>query len=189
VIEVVQEHPPDIAAYAKISIAFPVVEVARIPDVPARATQLTAERVATPYLKDYDALGNGPLSWRSRFDLTHWTFFAAYVNGERAGGAVVVYGAPDVDMLERRSDVALLWDIRVAPAHRGTGVGSALLEQVEAWARENDAQWIEVETQDINVPACRFYARHGFELRVVNPDAYAELPNETQLLWYKRLAR
>jgi len=98
-----------------------------------------------------------------------------------------VFGAPDVIMLEGQNDVALLWDIRVAPEARGRGIGSALVAEVERWSVERGAAWLEVETQDVNLPACRFYQRHGFELRSVNRNAYPELPHETQLLWYKRL--
>ena len=90
-------------------------------------------------------------------------------------------------MLAERPDVALLWDIRVTPDARGLGIGSALVAHVEAWADAHGATWLEVETQAINGPACRFYARHGFVLEAVNRGAYAELPDETQLLWYKRL--
>jgi GNAT superfamily N-acetyltransferase len=91
-------------------------------------------------------------------------------------------------MLGGRADVALLWDIRVAPSSRGRGVGRALLGAAEAWAQSRDARWLEVETQNINAPACRFYERNGFVLRSVDPFAYPSLPTETQLLWYKRLA-
>jgi hypothetical protein len=45
-----------------------------------------------------------------------------------------------------------------------------------------------IETQNINVVACRFYARQGCALRTVNHMAYAEFPNEVQLLWYKDLS-
>jgi GNAT superfamily N-acetyltransferase len=186
-IEITQESAPDLAEYATIPIAFEVREVARVSSNAPRSP-LTADPVAAPYVKDYDANGNGPTSWQSRFDLSHWAIFVARVNGQRVGGAAMVHGAPDVDMLEARHDVALLWDIRVAPAYRGKGIGAALLEHGEAWARAREVTWLEVETQDINVPACRFYARHEFELRVVTPDAYPELPDETQLLWYKRLS-
>jgi hypothetical protein len=37
------------------------------------------------------------------------------------------------------------------------------------------------------VPACRFYARMGCELRAVTPGAYPNLPGEVQFLWYLRL--
>jgi hypothetical protein len=44
-----------------------------------------------------------------------------------------------------------------------------------------------IETQNINVPACRFYARRGYLLGAVHRYAYPQLPDETQLLWYKEL--
>jgi hypothetical protein len=44
-----------------------------------------------------------------------------------------------------------------------------------------------VETQNINVPACRFYARQGCVLGAIHPDAYPDLPDEVQLLWWLEL--
>ena len=43
-----------------------------------------------------------------------------------------------------------------------------------------------VETQDINVPACRFYEA-GYVLTEINPRASADLPDEVQLIWQKDL--
>ncbi len=88
-------------------------------------------------------------------------------------------------MLEGRDDLAVLWDVRVATEFRRRGVGSALFEAVEAWAQARGCSSLKVETQNINVGACRFYEGRGFELRVVDPLAYPEFPNETQMLWYK----
>ena len=189
IVDVVQESQPDLAAYASIPIAFDVRDVARIVAGPSPSGGFTIDPqpLAVPWTKNYDADGNGPTTWSSRFDLSKWTVFVARIDGRRVGGAASVFQAPDIDMLAGRPDVALLWDIRVTPGARGLGVGSALLAQVEAWAVTLGATWLEVETQDINVPACRFYARHGFVLRAVNRHAYPELPDETQLLWYKCL--
>lgn len=92
-----------------------------------------------------------------------------------------------LEMLEGRDDLALLWDMRVAPGARHLGIGSALLAAGEAWARERGARELKVETHDTNVPACRFYASRGFTLRAVLRDAYPELRDEVQLLWYKAL--
>ena len=47
---------------------------------------------------------------------------------------------------------------------------------------------MEVETQNINVSACRFYARQGCVLSAVNRFAYPELPDEVQLIWRKDLS-
>jgi len=40
-----------------------------------------------------------------------------------------------------------------------------------------------IETQNINVPACRFYSQMGCRLTAINPFAYPEFPEETQLIW------
>ena len=188
-IEIVEENASVLPAYARISIAFEVREVLDVGVQPGRPDRhtLTPRRVAVPWVKYYDTIDSGALAWASQFDLTLWTFFGARMSGERVGGAVLVFRAPDVDMLGGRPDVALLWDIRVAPASRGRGVGRALLGAAEAWAQAHDARWLEVETQNINAPACRFYERNGFVLQSANPFAYPSLPMETQLVWYKHL--
>ena len=90
-------------------------------------------------------------------------------------------------MLERRLDLAVLWNIRVSPEARGRKVGSALFRAAEAWAAARGCQQLKVETQNINVPACRFYSRQRCVLGAINSFAYSELPNEVQLLWYKLL--
>jgi hypothetical protein len=36
--------------------------------------------------------------------------------------------------------------------------------------------------------ACQFYERHGFELRSINPNAYPDLPDGVQMLWYRCVA-
>jgi GNAT superfamily N-acetyltransferase len=64
-------------------------------------------------------------------------------------------------------------------------VGAALFQAAELWARNKGCRQLKVETQNINVPACKFYARQGCVLKTVNRRAYPELPEEAQLLWYK----
>jgi ribosomal protein S18 acetylase RimI-like enzyme len=90
-------------------------------------------------------------------------------------------------MLEGRDDLAVLWDLRVAPEARGRGVGSALFREVEAWARTRGCRELKVETQNVNVAACRFYAHMGCSLGALNSHAYPEVPDEVQLLWYRSL--
>jgi GNAT superfamily N-acetyltransferase len=187
-IDVVEEPMTALAEYALLPIAFPVDQVL---DVTARAEggfALFARGLEVPYVKDYDAVdGEGPLHWSRRFDVSNWTLFTARVAGSRVGGTTVAFDTPGLTMLEGRRDLSVLWDIRVAPNARGKGIGSALFEKVEAWARSHRCRQLKVETQNINVPACRFYARHGCELRAVHHAAYPELPEEIQLLWYKDL--
>jgi GNAT superfamily N-acetyltransferase len=187
IVDIVEETRPDLAEYATIPIAFAVREAFDV--VAASGTgpfALRPRSVEQPWVKNYDDDG-GPERWGTRFDLAHWRFFAARMNGKRIGGAVVVFRAPDFEMSGGRLDVAIVWDIRVDPGVRRRGVGAALMAAVEAWSLAQGAEWLEVETQNINVAACRFYASQGFELRAVNPNAYPTLPDEIQLLWYKRL--
>jgi GNAT superfamily N-acetyltransferase len=117
-----------------------------------------------------------------------WGFLVARIDGRRVGGAAIAFDTPGVAMLDGRRDVAVLWDIRVAADARGAGVGSALFREVEAWARVRGCSRLEVETQNINVPACRFYARQGCTLGAVNRSAYPDLPHEIQLIWFKDLS-
>ena len=191
VIDVVEDLTLDLVEYARIPIAY---EVRQIFEVVATASGLggltIVERsLEKPYLKDYDAVaGEGPLTWPRRFDLSKWRLLVARMGDRRVGGAAVVLAAPDVEMLEGRSDLSLIWDIRVTPELRGRGVGSALFRSAEEWSRSRSARWLKVETQNINVPACRFYARQGCELGAINRFAYRDLPDEVQFLWYKDLA-
>jgi ribosomal protein S18 acetylase RimI-like enzyme len=190
-VEVVEQAPADLKEYARIAIASAVRQVL---DVVAPANGLgglaLVERdLSNPYLKDYDAIaGEGPLTWSRRFDLANWGLFVALVGDRRVGGAAVVLNAPDVDMLEGRSDLAVIWDIRVSPEVRGLGVGSELFRAAIEWSTVRSARLLKVETQNTNVPACKFYARQGCFLGAIDRFAYCDLPHEVQLLWYKDLA-
>jgi GNAT superfamily N-acetyltransferase len=189
-LDVVEEPMTALAQYARVPIAF---TVDRVLDVTGRADDpagfvLSECRLEVPYIKDYDAIdGEGPGQWTRRFDVSNWKLFAARAAGRRVGGAVVAFNTPGMAMLEGRRDLAVLWDIRVSPDARGNGIGSVLFETVEMWARAQGCCQLMVETQNINVRACRLYARHGCKLRAVNESAYPEFPEEIQLLWYKDL--
>ena len=190
-IEIREEPITTLDQYASIPIAF---EVGSILDVLATANSLgefiLIERpLDGPYIKDYDSINEEePSQWARRFDISNWVLFAAWAEGRRVGGAVVAFNTPGLNMLEGREDLAVLWDIRVSPEAQGQGVGSALFREAEAWAKAKGCQQLKVETQNINVVACRFYARQGCELGAVNHKAYPEFPDEVQLLWYKDLS-
>ena len=103
------------------------------------------------------------------------------------GGAVIAFRAPGVNMLEGRDDLAALWDIRVRPEHRWAGVGSALIRAAEDWIRARGGRMLKIETQNINVGACRFYAGMGCTLVAVDQRVYRDPPHEAQLIWFKHL--
>jgi len=177
---------------ARIPISF---EVETVFDVSAPSGGLggllLSERgLEAPYVKDYDVYeGEHPSHWAERFDVSNWGLIGARENGARVGAAVVAFDTVGVNMLEGRRDLAVLWDIRVAPEARGRGVGRLLFQAVEEWAAARGCRQLKIETQNINVPACRFYARRGCVLGAINRFAYRDLPDEVQLLWYKTLTR
>lgn len=59
--------------------------------------------------------------------------------------------------------VALLDELYVEPAMRGRGIGSALIEEVLVWARARGAALLEVNVDQEDADALRFYARHGVD--------------------------
>jgi len=186
--EISRETAADLVEYATVSMAFVVREIVDVEATLATMDEFVVRRVDRPYVKDYDAIdGNRPTDWPLRFDVSEWGFFTAAQAGVRVGGAVVARATPGLDMLEGRRDFAVLWDIRVAPPARRHGVGSALFDAAAAWAASQGCRELKVETQDVNVAACRFYARQGCVLRSIRRGAYSLCPEEHQLLWYKRL--
>ena len=59
-------------------------------------------------------------------------------------------------------EVALLDEMYVVPARRGQGVGSAVIERFVAECRARGVDLIEINVDEGDVDAQRFYARHGF---------------------------
>lgn len=190
-VEIREEPPTALADYARVQIAFEVRERLAVVELDAGlgGLQLVDEPISEPYIKDYDAeAGQHPTAWAQRFDISRWGILSARVSDERVGGAVVAWQTPGLERLEGRTDLAVLWDLRVAPAWRRTGIGAALFAAAEAWAIARGARWLEAETQNVNVPACRFCARRGCTLGAIHRFAYRSLHEEAQLLWYKPLA-
>ena len=188
----VTEEPisTSLALHAQISIAFVVSRVLDVTlvDGGLGGVSLTEVSVESPWTKDYDAEADeGPTRWPKRFDVSNWGLLAAHDGDRRVGGAVVAFNTDGVNMLERRSDLAVLWDLRVAPQARSTGIGTMLFRAAEDWARDRGCTTLKVETQNINVAACRFYRKAGCELRSLNRFAYPDLPAEVQLIWSKQL--
>ena len=190
--EIREESVDWLAEHSRISIAFKVESVLDLDLTSAKrglgGLCLCERLLDEPYVKDYDVLPNcHPSQWGAQFDMANWGFFSAKVEGTGVGGAVVACHSPSFAMLEGRTDLAVLWDIRVVPAMRRRGIAAQLFAVAERWAHDRGCRQLKVETQNINVPACKFYASRGFELGAIHRFAYRDLPNEIQLLWYKNL--
>ncbi len=187
-VRIIEEAVDVLADYSQVPIAFQVETRLRAEpiDKGLGGIQLREEQVEPSYLKDYDAQpGEGPTRWTKRWDVSHWGVLSAFDHDARVGGAVIAYDTEGVDMLEGSKEIAALWDIRVKPEYRGRGVGTRLFQRAVDWAKGKGCSLFKIETQNINVSACRFYLRQGCELGAINRYAYRELPQEVQLIWYK----
>jgi len=176
--------------YGEVPIAFRVESVFRViaPEGGLGGLALREEKLAEPYVKDYDARDfDRPARWADEFDMSEWGILMAFDGRDAVGGAIIATRTAGVEMLEGRDDLAVLWDIRVRPGLRHCGIGSELLHHAADWARGRGCTQMKIETQNVNVAACRFYAKHGCELRTIDCNAYAACPDiahEAMLLWY-----
>lgn len=176
--------------YSKVPIAFEVKSVLEVDRVQGGlgGLALTEAPVDQPYIKDYDASPDGgPARWTEKFDLSNWAIFIGHDGASPVCGATVAFDTPGVHMLAGRSDLAVLWDIRVLPGMRRSGIGAKIFARASDWARGRGAAQMKIETQNTNVPACRFYLKQGCRLGEIDLQAYAHDPltaHETMLVWY-----
>jgi GNAT superfamily N-acetyltransferase len=149
---------------------------------------LREEPVSAPYVKDYDGYAEGgPTRWPEHFGVAGWGFLMAREGERWVGGAALAHNTGGVDLLEDRRDVSVLWDIRVHPERRGAGIGRKLFERAAQWSRQRGCRRMKIETQNVNVPACRFYARMGCRLGAIDVHGYDSNPavsHETMLIWH-----
>jgi GNAT superfamily N-acetyltransferase len=185
---IIEESPDLLPEYEKISIAFRVESRFRIELLlnGLGGVRFIEEAVAEPYFKDYDKY-ESPSQWPLRWDISSWGMLAAFAGERRVGGAAVVWNTPELDMLRYSKDTACMWDLRVEPDYRNQGIGRELFNRAIDWASERKCRHFIVETQNTNVPACRFYARQGCRLGAINQFAYEEALDEIQLIWHRNI--
>lgn len=147
--------------------------------------------VDPPYVKDYDAFpGDQVADWPRVFEVATWgLFLARSPQGDLVGGAVVAAQDKSVNLLESRDDLAHVFDIRVHPDHQGQGLGRRLWEEACHWCTTRGITELRVETQDVNVAACAFYAAMGCHIHKVDRHAYPVEMGETQVIWSLSLAK
>lgn len=109
-------------------------------------------------------------------------------DGDIPVGAMTVAGKTEgLNMLYGREDACVLWDIRVEDAYKHNGIGAKLLNMGITGAKNDGYVQMIIECQNNNVPACRFYQKHGAMLSKIDMYAYyseLEVRNEIQFIWY-----
>lgn len=102
--------------------------------------------------------GVAALTGRLAWMLTEPSTIAYLIGGPAVGVALLTlrtnvwYDGP----------VALLDELYVAPSHRGQGLGSAIIHQILSDAIDTGVSAIEINVDQSDVDAQRFYERHGF---------------------------
>lgn len=179
--------PAELALYASVPISFYVHSRLQLVSIDGGlgGLRLHEELVASPYMKDYDGIEK-PTEWPSLFDTSKWMFVIAYIGDKVVGAATVAWDTPGIHLLRGQHDLACLWDIRVHPDWRGKGIGTTLFQRAADWSRNKGCRLMQIETQNINVPACRFYEYQGCTLGTIDRYGYLGTPveDEVLLLWY-----
>ena len=128
----------------------------------------------TPYEKrypnddeDYDAYIDNPMK----------TVFFYYADDACVG---------QVRIRKNWNRYAFVEDIAVAQGYRGKGFGAMLIEKAILWAKEKELCGLMLETQDVNLAACRFYHKLGFRIGAVDTMLYANFDSgdEKAIFWY-----
>ena len=104
--------------------------------------------------------------------------FFAYVEGGIAGQVI---------LRKNWNAYAYIEDLTVDVHYRRQGIGKHLISRTRQWTEEHRLSGIMLETQNNNVPACKFYEDCGFQLKGFDIYLYKGLDSSTDeiaLYWY-----
>lgn len=128
-----------------------------------------------------DDAAMGEMAWRERLARDH--VYAVVQDGEwlAVGGLSRLAGA-------KLDHKGLVWGMYAAPAARGTGAASRILDTLEDAAHKLGLRQLQLTLMADNARARAVYERHGYEVYAIEPesvrrgDAYAD-----EALMWKRL--
>ncbi len=85
------------------------------------------------------------------------------------------------------NEFCLIEDIAVARCARQKGVASSLIDHAQNWANTKNLKGLMLETQDVNLAACRLYIKNGFHIGSIDTPLYKNLEccGEKAIFWYK----
>lgn len=168
--------PKDIPQLAAIRPGYrseTIFEVERLHDGFQFGWRLTEKRLTIPFDKGhlYDFTPSVQDEIRGRLAL-----------GENGCEWVATDGPALIGILDAEykewNNTVFIWNLMIDEAHRGRGIGRALWACVVDYGRARGARAITLETQQTNVPACRFYHKMGCQLVGLDENLYANITDQ-----------
>ncbi|KQP22702.1 N-acetyltransferase [Pseudorhodoferax sp. Leaf267] len=131
---------------------------APLPGLQAQAHVHVASERSDAWLDGLAAANGVPRQqWAMHHAMVHLIALPAGFATVLIGGQPVAYG---LAVLERGA--VGLYDLVVAPQHRGQGHGRALVQGLLHWGQHAGAGWAYLQVSAQNAPACALYAALGF---------------------------
>ena len=152
------QWPQDVPALSVLDTSFVTDRIYRL-TLDGLSFGLEEDALAPPLHKSY------PFDPTDREEQGNWDHAVVAEAEERLIG----FAAAQYMAWNRRT---VIWHLYVAPDYRGRGVGTRLLDTVDTFARRVGARCLWLETQNVNVPAVRFYLRSGFMLCGLDTSLY-----------------
>ena len=127
-----------------------------------------------PYEKVYPA---DEEKWEDYIGNPDKTMFFYYEDNECAG---------QIRLRKYWNNYCYIEDIAISQNHRKNGIGTKLIEKAVEWAKSKNLLGLMLETQDVNLLACRFYNKLGFKIGGVDTMLYTNFDNadEKAVFWY-----
>lgn len=166
-------------------VAHSFLDLERSDDGIAPTFRFVERPLDTPFVKREGYRYDADQLEQSRYRLQH-AEDALMLVAEVGGRLVAVLEVEGEDW----RNTALIWALFVDREWRGKGVGVQLLQAAEAWAAEGEYRAVVLETQSNNVPALRFYLRHGYRIVGFDTHFYSnedQARGEIALFLYKEL--
>ena len=115
------------------------------------------------------------VNYEDYIDNPERTVYFYYDNGECAG---------QIRIRKYWNGYAFIEDIAVSQNYRSKGIGTQLINKAVEWAKQKNLCGLMLETQDNNLPACKFYHKFGFKIGAVDTMLYNS--DEKAVFWYMK---
>jgi GNAT superfamily N-acetyltransferase len=89
-------------------------------------------------------------------------WFLAEAAGQVIGFLIIQLHSPAQEPYVVQETRAVVQDVGILSAWRGQGIGRALMEAAEQWARRQGARHLQLNVWEFNTGALRFYETMGF---------------------------